>query len=113
MRRGLAGLIASVALAGCGSSTTVLDTSEATALFRKDTAAHYHGTVALNDIEPPNEPVVPTDDGRGCTEGSPERWTCTAYVYMNEPNGPNYDVTGSVAVEGESINYHAHATTDP
>lgn len=101
-------LVVLLALAGCGASSS-LTASGATTAFKEEVARHYHGTLASNDINPPEEPVVPTGDGRGCEPSGEHEWRCTAYVYANG-SGPNYDVSGDVRVEGGTIHYSVHPT---
>jgi hypothetical protein len=112
MRRLLASLaplaaVAALALAGCSSAAITTD-AEATAIFKEDTAKHYHGEVAENDNGGATVPVVSSGDGRGCTQTEPKHWSCTAYVYMNDGSERNYEIAGTIVQEATEINYEAH-----
>lgn len=82
----VAALGASLALAACGGSGggSPINTADATTFWRQQVGQHYGGS-------------VPTDDGRGCAEINPRRYSCTAYV-----RNPSHDidVVGTVTVQG-------------
>lgn len=88
---GTAGIVVTLAVAGCGSAT-VNDVKDATTFWRQQLANHYHA-------QPSNH------DGRGCLRSGRSSFWCLSFV-------AGRNVIGTVHVGGTTMRVVAHAATN-